>query len=411
VKTVRPLYVSPYPPELRGPAAFTRDLADAVDLVADEAVSSVVAICKTLPPPTADPRIVHTITNERPDAYRLAADAVNDGPCDVVSLQHEFGLYPGTCGARILEFVRACRKPLVTTFHSLTTEPDPAPRRLVRELAARSQGIVVMTDLATQLLARVYHVSGPQVRVIPHGVPEAGRESEATLKARLGLSGRRVICTAGPVRPAEGVEHMIDAMPRVVAAYPDALYLVVGVADLPTSGEEREGYREGLAARAEALGVGGHVRFVDRDLDPPDLLGYLQASDVYVTPYPGKDRIASGTLASAMAAGRAVVSTPYLYAEEVLADGRGLLVPFAQSEPLAEGVFRFLGDDAFRAQTQRRASEYARPMFWPNVGRQYLEAFDQVAAASEGRLESRFLGAFLPRKGRGRPADPLPGRV
>ena len=319
---VRPLFVSTYPPEECGLATFTRDSADAVDLAA----TSRFRRWRRSKRPTRSATTIRasstSSTTAVSDAYQLAAEVANDGPCDVVSLQHEFGLYPGEWGEGVLDFVRDCRKPIVTTFHTLLTQPDPLPRRLIQEIAARSQGIVVMTKVAARLLAEVYGVSGPQ------RAGHSARSARDSLRTRWPREAHSwdsqdrqvdLHVRTDQSRQGAGIHdpgHAADRGRLSGGPLPDrGRHASAGEAP-GRRGLSRESGRDG-----RRLGVGEHVRFVNEFLSLAELLQHLQACDVYVTPYPGKDQIASGTLAYAMAAGLAVVSTPYLYAEEVWPKG------------------------------------------------------------------------------------------
>ena len=384
MKTIRPIFLSSYPPEQCGLATFTKDSADAVDRAAGRPISSVIAIEKTHSLTGAGGRVAHVIENDQLGAYRRAANVVNSGPWDVVNLEHEFGLYPGEWGRDIMEFVRNCDVPMVSTLHTLPMLPDNAPWQLIRQIAAHSKAIVVMTETAAELLDSVYGVPRESVRVIPHGVPVVPFGRDRSQRAKLGLSGRKAICTFGLINPGKGLESMIRAMPKVVASCPEAIYCIVGVTHPLVKKQTGEAYREELIELASTLGVSDHVRFVNEFFSLPELIEYLQSCDVFVTPYPGEDQIASGTMAYAMGCVGAVVSTPYLYAKEVLADGRGSLVPFSSDRvpndsALAEAVLQYVEDPNLLTETRRRAYRYAKSMFWPRVGRSYLDLYSQVS--------------------------------
>jgi glycosyltransferase involved in cell wall biosynthesis len=249
---------------------------------------------------------------------------------------------------------------------------------VTRELTALSDRVVVLTDLGRRLLRENYGIGGHKVALVYHGVPDIPFQGTHHFRAQLGMPDRQVIATFGLINRGKGIERVISALPQVVASHPDVLYLIIGATHPEVLRHEGESYREELRQMVSELGLIDHVGFVNRYLELPELLNYLKATDVYVTPYPGLNQIASGTLAYALGCGKAVISTPYLYAQELLADGRGILVPFEGAAAISDAINRILDHPDERQQLERRAYAFGRQMVWPVVGRQYRELFAQV---------------------------------
>ena len=384
------MFVSSYLPSQCGLATFTHDLANAVDSAAGQRVSIVSAIQKSLRPFSSNPRVVGLIQNQENGSYRQAAHLCNRHYCDMVSIQHEFGLYPGEWGEAILEFARACTKPIVTTFHTLPLEPEPKARAIVQELAIRSRRVVVMADTAIRILHDTYGVGSTKVRFIPHGVHEACRRDDTTLREKLQIRHKPVIVTFGLLSPGKGIEYMIDAMPDIMREYPQALYLIAGVTHPNVKRRDGEQYRESLIRRAEQLGVLQNVRFESRFLSIEEVLNYIRVADVYVTPYTGRDQITSGSLAYALSAGRAIVSTPYLYAEEMAERNSVLLADFRSGSSLAQQTLNILGTPKLRRQLEKNAGTIGRSMLWETVGIQYLELFKKEMAHESAQQKSMY---------------------
>jgi glycosyltransferase involved in cell wall biosynthesis len=304
---------------------------------------------------------------------------------DVVSIQHEYGIWGGEDGAYVLDFLRALTVPAVATLHTVLRSPTPGQRRVLTELMAGVAATVVMSQSAATLLTNTYGVDASRLAVIPHGVPDLPLADPANVKPTLGLAGRQVILSFGLLGPGKGYELAIDALPSVVAAHPAACFVVVGATHPDMLRREGEAYRESLVARSEALGMTDHIMFANRFVSRDELTGWLEATDVFVTPYPNLEQIVSGTLSYAMGAGRAIVSTPYAYAVELLADGRGLLVPPGSPALFAAALTKVLGDAELRATLGRRAYEHSRGMVWSKVGAEYRRLFERVGAAIPAR--------------------------
>lgn len=320
-----------------------------------------------------------------PSSYRAAALAINDSRVDVVNVQHEFGLYgtwkDGVYEDHLAPFLEALTKPVVTALHSVPPNPSPSMREAVRSIAQRSAETVVMAEAAVDLLARCYGIDD-RVSVIPHGMPAIEPHGRIRMKEKLGVPGRTLISTFGLVDPRKGLEYMIEAMPAIRARHPEALYLIAGQTHPDLIRRDGERYRNQLVETIERLDLRGHVGFLDLYMAQRDIIELLLASDVYVTPYLDPQQITSGTLAYALGAGKAIVSTAYLHAKEALAEHRGILVGFRDSDQIARAVNSILDDQAIKAALERAAYAYAKDMAWPRAGERWAGLMRSVIARS-----------------------------
>ncbi len=312
--------------------------------------------------------------------YVFVARALNDCGASAVSIQHEYGIWGGRDGDYVLDFVRELRRPKVVTLHTVLRTPTPSQRHVLVSLIEAADATVVMSRAAASLLTRAYGVDPRHLDVVPHGVPSLQQVSPDSVKPRLGLSLDPMVLSFGLLGPGKGYETVIEAMPEVVQAVPNARYVVVGATHPELLRHEGEKYRRSLEARALELGVADHMLFVDRFVSTRELGTWLGAADVLVTPYPNLDQIVSGTLSYAMGAGKAIVSTPYAYASELLAEGRGRLVEPGSHTELADAFIELLRDKHVREALGNRAYEYSRSMIWPQVGARYRQIFARVAA-------------------------------
>lgn len=332
---------------------------------------------------------IHTIAVDDIADYRDAAGLIEASGAEAIWLQHEFGIFGGEAGAHILELLHSTSLPVITTLHTVLERPGPAERAVFERLLTRSDHLIVMGGQGVDILRRIYGVAPHRISQIPHGVPERPLRNPDDLKARFGWDGRRVLMTFGLLAPDKGVQHMIEAMPAIVAANPDVLYAVVGATHPNLVRDQGEAHRAALMARASELGVADHVRFIDAFVEQEELLDMLQASDIYVTPYLNMAQVTSGTLSYAVAVGKPVVSTPYLHASELLADDHGVLVEPADPAALAAAITALLADDRQRAAMARRVYGRGRTMLWPRVVERSLSPLAATSHRARHRGERR----------------------
>jgi glycosyltransferase involved in cell wall biosynthesis len=365
-------------PRRCGIATFTTDLSTAIAAVFSKSDCMVVAMNDAGKQYAYPPRVRFEVAERDIGSYRRAADFLNANKVDVVSVQHEYGIFGGKAGSHLLALLRKLRMPIVTTLHTILGAPDRMQRRAMDEIAQLSQRLVVMSVHGAALLRNVHGVPEHKIDVIPHGIPSVPFTGRS--KKQLGIEGKSVILTFGLLSPDKGIEHVIDALPAILARNPDTVYILLGATHPHILERCGESYRESLERRAQALGLGSHMIFHNRFVSGGELTKFLAAADIYVTPYLKPEQSASGTLAYAVGSGKAVISTPYLYARELLADGRGILVPWRNSQTIARAVVDLLSDDEKRLALCARAAAHGRNMVWPVVARRYLESFERACA-------------------------------
>lgn len=379
---MRAAIISSYPPRQCGIGSFSNSLwTSLVETDPNEPSPIIVAMNTPALGALEYPAEVRfEMQRDNPRDYRQAAEFLNSSNVDVVSVQHEFGLFGGEAGAMLVELLRRLERPVVTTMHTVLGDPPAEYRRATRKVVDLSARIVVISRVAGRLLRENYAAPPERVVHIPHGAPDRPFLDPSYFKAKYDMEGRRVILTFGLLGPGKGLEMALTAMAGVAKLHPNALYVIAGATHPEEKKRNGERYRLSLQRQVEDLGLTANVQFVNRFLDLDELCEYLHAADLYVTPYPNREQISSGTLAYAVAMGKAIVSTNYYYAEELLDDGRGYLVAPRDSDALAARLNELLTDEVKRDELRRRTYEYGRSMVWTAVAKRYRTVFENSMA-------------------------------
>lgn len=369
------LFLGSYPPRECGIATFTKDVVNSYNRAFGVA-SHVVAIDE----PGGEmrrygPEVIARLREQDRYGYAAVADFINRHPSDLLNVQHEYGLFGGERGEWLIDLLQRLEKPAVVTMHTVLPEPDETMLRVTRSLCANASRVVALSETGRALLESVYGVDPETLRVIHHGVPDVPFQNTDPAKASFGIGQRVVISTFGLISRGKGLEYAIEAMREVVKRHPETLYLILGATHPVVRRQEGESYRESLQAKVREYGLQYNVQLVDKYLEFDELVGYLSATDIYLTPYLNPTQIVSGTLAYAIGCGKAVVSTPYLYAQELLAHNRGFLCEFRDSVSIAQRLNMLLDDPALRRATERRAYRFGRQMTWPHVAVEYGNLF------------------------------------
>ena len=391
-------FLSDYVPRQCGIATFTADLHQAIVGKYPTLQSSILAMSDRPGKYDYPTEVRFEIPEQDISAYRRAGDFLNLANVDILCLQHEFGIFGGPNGRHVLTLLRNLRMPVVTTLHTILKEPTNEQKRVLQEVIQLSARVVAMTEKGRAFLRDVYGTPEEKVDLIPHGIPNVPFVDPNYYKDKFGVEGRPVLLTFGLISPNKGIENVLNALPEIVREFPNVVYIVLGATHPNLVLKDGETYRLGLERLAKKNGVEKNVIFFNRFVDNDELVEYLGAADIYITPYLNKAQITSGTLAYSFGAGKAVISTPYWHAEELLADGNGVLVPFGESAPIAQAVCDLLRNEAVRHTIRKSAYLLGRKMIWPTVAHDYIQSFHRARSEHSSQTVRSIEPATLDRQ-------------
>jgi glycosyltransferase involved in cell wall biosynthesis len=367
-------------PRQCGIATFTTDLCDAIAAEFGAAELMVVAVNDRESSYAYPARVRAEIAEGDISSYRATASFLNSSNVDLVCLQHEYGIFGGNAGSHILHLLQNLTMPVVTTLHTVLRQPDLDQRIVMQQIAARSDGLIVMSEYSSRILQDVFGVSSEKIHLIPHGIPDLLFEEPEVHKESLSIGGKAVLLTFGLLSPNKGFENVIQALPRILSRHSNTVYVIAGATHPHVKAREGDRYRYQLQALAKEMGVEREVIFHNRFVSPQEMASLVGSADIYITPYRYEAQAVSGTLAYAVGAGKAIVSTPYWHAAELLGEGRGALVPFESPDAIAEATIGLLGNDAARQSMRQRAYDYGRQMVWNRVAQSYMRTFNGARA-------------------------------
>ncbi len=369
-----------YLPRQCGIATFTTDLCEAISTEYGSARLFAVPVNDTESGYAYPPRVRLALQQDDLSSYEQGAEFLNFTNFDLVCLQHEYGIFGGPAGSHILNLLRRLKMPVITTLHTVLREPNPDQRLVMEEIAAISDRLIVMSQLSSQLLQEIFKVPGSKIDIVPHGVPDLPFLDPNFYKDRFGVEGKAVLLTFGLLSPNKGIENVIQALPQILAKHKNVIYIVAGATHPHILRREGDRYRSYLQGLAKEVGVESNVIFHNRFVSPEEMVAFIGAADIYVTPYRHEAQVVSGTLAYALGAGKAIISTPYWHAIELLDDRRGALVPFQDPDAIARKAVELLDTPAIRHAMRKRAYVYAREMVWKSVAQGYMASFEQARA-------------------------------